>query len=396
MVKNLQSIRIFHNKFFLIILVLLIQLVQSCNSKEETKETVLSDSTKIDIDSTVETVEEQQLPASNNIIHYGGVTDDENKNALETFSPFTQVHSLAKLSIQIKDSLEMLHEVQVLTDPQDSSIFMPYQERAYEAILNYKKMLESGKPLQDKCPSLLELDRTTKPEDKSVGLLSVAGASNFIAHGKFFFLGGAPFIEKIQENDTVFTDLKGNPEVRFETSISENGNFLLNSIYHHKPMRLDISYGPPLGSYDLGPQEVNGIGTLKHTFFNRIPAFFLTEAGLVSANLISITLKLVPEDLGCNSDQPYIEFACSKNIGADEILGIYIPYTTENLTSCTINRPSDLVWTADINGDGVADFACVSGTYSGMISDTMAENLWFVNINGTWKIIDWAQTLDCT
>ena len=51
---------------------------------------------------------------------------------------------------------------------------------------------------------------------------------------------------------------------------------------------------------------------------------------------------------------------------------------------------------ADFNLDGIQDIACVSDSFEGISSDTMAENLWFINIKGEWKVIDWGRQLDCT
>ena len=111
---------------------------------------------------------------------------------------------------------------------------------------------------------------------------------------------------------------------------------------------------------------------------------------------ISITVKIVPESLGCVSDQPRIEFACATSLESEDILAVYIPYQGDSKVSFTVNNPNSTVWTADLNGDGIADIACVSATFEGISSDTLAEVLWFVNIQGTWQIIDWGQDLDCT
>ncbi len=350
-------------------------------------------------DSTLSLPEEDAapLPKVNNIIQYAGATDSEIKIALQTFSPFTPIHSLAHQAIEIKDSLEMLRGTQQLTDPNDSLIFRPYEIKAYQAILAYKERMTSGPVLKDYCPSILKLDRSAEPNDSSSMVLPKVEASAFLSHGNFFFLGGAPFIYKLQtDNNTIYTDPQGNAETRFGSSTTENGNFLLSSFYHFKNVPINITFGPPLDSYDSGPQEVNGIGSLIHTFVNRIPVFFLTEDGLVPAHLISVTLKVVPENMGCVSDQPRIDFACSKNLGENEILGVYIPYNSPPITSCITTRPNNFLWTADLNGDGIPELACVSGTFEGISSDTMAESLWFININGTWQILDWAEDLDCT
>jgi hypothetical protein len=250
---------------------------------------------------------------------------------------------------------------------------------------------------KDHCPGLLELPRTTEVVDSSSHFLPEAKPSDFLSPGNFFFLGGAPFISRLQpEDNSTFTDSQGKPEMRFSSTITENGNYLFHSVHHFKNGPIDIQYGPPLYSHEMGPQEVRGIGSLIHKFVQRIPVFFITETGLVPAHMTSVTLQLVPKNLGCLSDQPNIEFICSKNVTEGEILGVYIPYGTSSLTSAVVSRPSDYVWTADINEDGIADLACVSSVFSGGISDIMSECLWFANINGTWQIIDWGRELDCT
>ncbi len=368
---------------------------ESCKPKEPKDPSTSMSSQSDSISSQPE--EETQPLKANNIIAYGGASNPEVSVALETFSPFTLIQTLASRSIEIKDSLEMVRETQSLTDPKDSLIFMPYETEAHLAILEYRRLMASGPVLKDLCPSLIEINRITEANDSSFNILPPAEKSKFLSHGSFFFLGGAPFIDKIRTDDnTVYTDPQGKPETRFVSSVPENASYLLNSIYHFKNGPINITFGPPLNSYDNGPKEVNGIGSLCHNFINRMPVFFLTENGVVPAHLIAVTIKLVPENMGCVSDQPQIEFACSQNIEEDEILGVYIPYHSAPISSSTISRPNNLLWTADINSDGIPDIACVSGTFEGISSDTMMESLWYVNIDGVWKIIDWAQDLDCT
>lgn len=384
--------------FFSLILVLNWLLLLSCNPTEK-KEAATSPATHPDSTASSPLDKKEPAPPATSIIQYDGAADDKNKIALETFLPFTPLPALAERAIGVRDSIEIVRESERLTDPKDSLIFMPYVTSAYKAILAYQQLMASGPVLTDHCPSLLQLSRLTEPGDSSFSLLPKAGKSGLFSQGNFFFLGGAPFINKMSSNDSaVFADSQGNPETRFESSITDNGNYLVNSIYHSKQALIPttVTFGPPLGSYDNGPQDVNGIGSLIHTFVNRIPAFFLTEMGLVPAHLISFTLKLVPQDLGCVSDQPRIEFACSKDLEEEAILGVYIPYNSKTVTSCKITRQNRALWTADLNGDGMADLACVSDTFEGIASDAMAEVLWFVNLNGTWEIIDWGQELDCT
>jgi hypothetical protein len=359
-----------------------------------------TDSTATDTVGTLPQAVEAEYPEENVVIHdiieYGGAADDEIKTTLTTLSPFAAVQELARLSIQVKDSLEATLESQELVSPKDSVIFRPYEIKAYKAILEYKKLMTSGSSIKDNHPTLLQLNRATSEGDSTFTVLPPVGDSKLLAHGNFFFLGGAPFISKIRKDDIdVFTDAKGNPETHF-TIATENTDYLLTSMYHFKNVKFNITFGPPLNSYDFGPQEVNGIGSLIHTFDERIPVFFLTKTGLIQGHFTSIKMKLVPEYLGCVADLPEPEFVCSKNLSENDILGIYIPYDTTPITTCNVTQ-QDYVWTADLNGDGIADVAAVSSNSFGEASgDTLSEMLWFVNINGTWKIIDWGHELDCT
>jgi hypothetical protein len=327
-------------------------------------------------------------------IEYHAALNDSIRAALETFPPFASVQVLAGSAIRLKDSISYLSESEQ-AETKDKQVVLPYEAAAYDAILAYRKHMASGTALANDGPGLLQLTRTTGAGDSSVYLLPKAGSSSFLSHGKFFFIGGYPFIEKIPPVDGTYTNAEGNPETRYESSLTENGNFLLTSLYGFRSAPFTVKFGPPLQSYEGSPRDVNGIGSLIHEYAQRPSVFFLTETGLVSAEIISITLKLAPEDLGCTSDQPRILFACHKFLQARDILGVYIPYGSPAPTTCTVTRDGAL-WTADVNGDGIADFASVSGTFEGISSDTMRDVLWFVNIDGEWKIIDAARELDCT
>ncbi len=380
-----------------IVLILFIITVQSCKQKEQTETTVEQ------TDSVSTQPQEPTQPApetSSSFVQYNGASDDEIKRKLEAFSPLTEILSLASQAIKIKDSLysNNMNNQGGTIPPKDSVLFNQQENKTYKTIVAYKKMLLQGPSTKDACPSLMQLTRDVAPGDSSVGFLPQAGRSQFFSQGNFFFLGGAPFIGKLQPPDeATFTDASGKPETRFTTDITENGNFFLNSIYHFKNLPTEVTFGPPLRSYYGWSREVHSIGSLIHRFTNRLPVFLLTEEGVVSGSLSAVTIKLVPENLGCISDQPIIEFACSKSIEAQDILVVYIPYTSSTPTSCIVTRNDNRVWTADRNGDGVDDIACVSGSYMGMASGgIIAESLWFVNIDGQWKIIDAGENLDCT
>jgi hypothetical protein len=365
-----------------------------CKPKTDTEVQV----TAIDSTNNLAAEASDNNAASTNIhIEYEGASNDSIRMAMETFAPLLDIYTYARRAIYIRDSIEMIRGTQELSNLQDSLAFGPFETKAYDAIVAYKKSMMSGTALREPCPKLPQLNRVTAAGDSSYSVLPPAGASQYLADGNFFFLGGRPFIYKIHpEDNAVYTAPDGKPETRFECSVTENTNFLLKSIYHEKQPRINIAYGPPLRSYDGGPQEVNGIGSLVHEFTSRIPVYFLTAKGSVPAHLISIAVKVVPENLGCVSDQPLAMFACAASLEAEDILAVYIPYRADQNVTCTLNNTNSILWTADLNGDSIADIACVSATFEGISSDTLAEVLWFANIMGTWQIIDWGQDLDCT
>jgi hypothetical protein len=338
-------------------------------------------------------------PGNREFIRFNGTTDDEVRKQLESFPAFDQVYQLTSRYVAFQDSLEAVRNLwggQPFTDPKDTTMIFPYKQKAYQAILNYKKQMISGVTSQKELPTLLDLTRIPEEGDSSLQILPPAGPSDLLTAGNFFFLGGAPFLSKLSSRDDTnfFTDEHGKPETRFGLSLQDNASYLLNSISHAKHPAIEITSGVPLYSYEMGQVEVHGIGSLTHNFVGRIPAFFITEEGLVPAKLISVQLKLAP-DYDCGSGPAYIELACATSVEEKSILGIYIPYETSPASS-TFSRPSNNVWTADLNSDGVDDFACVTNSYMGDMDYVIMESLWYANINGTWQIIDWAEMPECT
>lgn len=376
-----------------------ILLVAGCKPKDhvETSEDQMIDT----VSAQQQKTEQLHLPeTSSEFIQYNGAVDDDIRNTLEIFSPLEEVLALAKEDISIKDGIYSKHisNEKAVIPNEDSTLFLQQETKAYNAILAYEQMMSKGPSLKGTCPTLTQLTRNTLDGDSSRSILPKAGSSKFFSQGDFFFIGGAPFIGKLEPTDNAtFTDSEGKPETRFATDIPENLNYLLNSIYHNKNLPTEVKLGPPLRSYYGWSREVRGIGSLIHQFINRVPVFFLTEEGVVPASIISVTVKLVPENLGCISDQPAIELACSKSINAKDVLGIYIPYGASSPTKFTITRNESRLWTADLNGDGVDDLACVLGSYLGIASGAaIAESLWFINIDGQWQIVDSGRNLDCT
>jgi len=360
-----------------------------CTSKTATQDSAV-DSTAI---APEEEEEPEELPRVE--IKYNGAVRDSILTSLETIPMLLEVGTWFHDAVNIKDSLFYARGETGVKDPKDSLLIKSSVAKAYEAILAYQQSMAKELPKLDACPDLLQLTRVTEDDDSSLLRLPDVKASQIFERNGFFFLGGGPFVSKRSSPDgAVFTDPKGNPETRFVAGITENTNYLLKSMFYFKRVSAHVTFGPPLSSYDGPGHEVNGIGSLIHEFDSRIPAFFLTEKGIVPASLVSVQVKL-SEEYGCVSSLPQSEFACSADLAESDILGIYIAYKNMPLASCAVTRQGG-VWTADLNGDAIPDLACVSGTFSGASSDVMAEALWFINDKGDWKILDWGREVDCT
>jgi hypothetical protein len=365
-------------------------------SRPATESETASDSTTYEDDSlqyaTSDEVDEPSSEPLNDVVDYYGSIDDSVEMVLASFEPLEKVLSTARSAIYFKDSIERVRETTDLTDPKDSALFLPKMREAYAAIMSYQAAMKNGIKSTDKCPKLTDIVRTPGESDKTSEYLPEAGDSK-LSQGDFFFVGGAPFI--MRESDP-YPGPGGKPERHYSTLATENANYLFNSIYHQTGGAVDVTFGPPLDSYESGSQEVNGIGSLIHTFKQRIPVYFMTSNGPVDATLISATIKIVPEGMGCISDEPAYTFASFEDLGDYEILGIFIPYQNIPLGNMQVNYLDVGVWTADLDGDRVSDIACVKSIFSGISSDEMNEVLWFGNINGEWRIIDWGADPDCT
>jgi hypothetical protein len=272
-----------------------------------------------------------------------------------------------------------------------NSMVAPLMQTGFDRILAYKRLLDFGVPLPGSIPSIV---RTGPVADSlSRRILPKAGNSAYLSGGRFFFLGGGPFLKRFRK-DTTFTDGRGKPEIRFSCSINWNTAYILKILRRINRVRINVGFGPPLVSYDLGPQDINGIGSLVHELVNRIPVFFLTEEGAVPGQLIAVNQKLVAESLGCVSDLPEVFFSCA-TIPNEEILGVYLPYDTDTPPSCTVSH-NKRRWTADLNNDGIPEFAAVSHTFIGATQETLVFIIWYANIGGRWQMVDQAAELDCT
>jgi hypothetical protein len=324
-------------------------------------------------------------PEIHDIIEYIGV-EDAVKAEATSFKPFTTLSARVASFISQKDSLRSA----------GMDAFKEQEKIIYAAILDYKREMEAGNLTDNRAIALLHLTRRIGSGDSSFSKLPEAGGGSFFSDGNFFFVGGAPFIgrlvsyDSITNQEKVVRDSNGDPELHFQVG-TENVDFLFKSIMHFKKPRIKVSFGGPLGTYDGPPDEVKGIGSIIHNFEENIPAFFLTEKGLVPAHLRYYGAPFTVQ-YSCYSNYARLVFACSTNIEANEILAVYIPYGNNNQTECSVNREGKWLWTADLNADGIADIACAIG----ITEDTLTEILWFANVNGEWKIIDYSYEPFCT
>ena len=297
-------------------------------------------------------------------------------NTQEEAPLLSTICSLASLSVSCKDQLEWKKGFSGLTETEDSLVFGPIEDSAYQAIMEYKRLLALGAPLPGSMPKLIGEIPFSDTDFQQ--FLPYAVTSFITDKEKFFFLGGGYFLSHLPSDEAeVFKDPQGNREVRYACWINRNTEYILDVVRRLYPGRINISFGPPLDSYESGPIEVKGIGSLLHEFLDPVPVFFLTQSGMVPARLVSVRVKPVPQDLGCISDRPGLIFGCTKP------------------PSCIVNRKKQL-WTADLNNDGKPDLAAFSETFEGISSDTMMRITWFINSNGKWKLIDQAEELDCT
>jgi hypothetical protein len=236
-------------------------------------------------------------------------------------------------------------------------------------------------------------------EDSTFAFLPELQAS-FFSNGNFFFVGGAPFIEQHIEYDTatnqqiIFKDANQKSEQRFRIHDTENRYHILKSIMHYKKPKVSIDFGGPVYMSDLPADDVRGIGSVKHNFGKEVPVFFLMDSGVAQGHLKYFREPFTTQ-YPCYSDDTHLIFSCSPDIDVEQIIGIYIPYSDNGLTTCAISRPDRWSWTADLNNDTIPDIACVIDINNGPESGVM-EMLWFANVNGTWKIIDYGLMPFCS
>jgi hypothetical protein len=259
-------------------------------------------------------------------IEYDGTADDSIKYKLATLPSLLEACLIARRYVRLRDSIWYKHENFKIGDPKRS--LDSAEMKAYRAFMTDKKKAETGLVIPEKCPNLLQLNRTVAAGDVTHAILPDVQPSSLLADGSFFFLGGSPFLENIYpEDNAVFTDPSGHPERRFACVLNENVNYALTSLLHFKKVPVRIALAPELTPYDdeLSERNVKGIGSIIHEFINSIPVSFITEQGIVTARLTNLKTNTFPGRVGCYSGQPRLQFACSKNLDAHEILAVYIP-----------------------------------------------------------------------
>lgn len=327
---------------------------------------------------------EQELPHVN-IGYYWGDAFRETKD----FKPFDAVYQGSLAARKIRDSLWYAH-----TDgaseftATDSAAFMPGVNKAYDVILQYTEQAKAGfKTERRKRPVRSE---GLQPDDESHQSLRES-SSTTLTNADFMFLGGAPFVTQQAE---VFRDPSGNPETHYVIQIPENAEFFFNYVYSQNPGPMELGYGPPLNVYEGTDIDIKGIGSITHILKNRIPVWFLTSDGPVSATLIDVTIKLGYE-YGCVANTPAYTFACSEDVDAGSIFGVFSSVTKLPIEK-SVSSSFPQIWEYDIDGDGNADLARIESTFSGAASDAMVVAIWYVKIGDDWTVLDYGSEPDCT
>jgi hypothetical protein len=383
-----------HRARFVVLLVFIVLLASCKRAEQPGKEEALNHSnTDTSTGPAVATANDKQAvstyvpPELHEVIDYVG-QENNFRDPSYAFEPFAKLSALVTNFISHKDSLR-----------QSTGAFEKQERVVHAAIMNYKRDVESGKYHGDNGGSLLDLPRALGSKDSSFAFLPEARPS-FFRNSDFFFLGGAPFVQQHIVYDTVthqekfFYGADGKPELYLKVTDTENKYHLLKSIMRVKRPRVKVDFGGAVNVYDGPPDDVKGIGSVIHNFVDELPVFFLMENGIVPGLLKYYQVPFT-DQYACYSDYPYLIFSCRTNIDPSQIVGVYIPYDDQVPNTCAVSRPNKWNWSADLNNDQIPDIACVIGTYEGVESGVL-EMLWFVNFNGTWKIIDYGAVPSCT
>lgn len=137
-------------------------------------ENVISESTAASEPAGDGIQEEQILPDLRNLVVYNTPEEDSIWSVLTAYPPFQAIQRLAWAAIQAKDSL-----AEDGFSPADSTIFPPQELKAYRAILDYKRAMNSPTRLAS-FPGLFALTRNAEVTDSGSNFLPQPGPSVFL------------------------------------------------------------------------------------------------------------------------------------------------------------------------------------------------------------------------
>lgn len=149
--------------------------------------------------------------------------EDESDNKIASDNIFSNlgkapslyaICSLATRSMRLKVGLDSEPNTDNLADSVDSLNYVPVENEAYMAILEYQKLLSSGIQLKGEIPSVIR--HKTQKFKNSLQILPKVKASSFLKDRNFFFIGGGSFIRRYESGSGkyIFNDPDNNPEIR--------------------------------------------------------------------------------------------------------------------------------------------------------------------------------------
>jgi hypothetical protein len=305
-----------------------------------------------------------------------------------TFEPFDDVYQKARKVFRLRDSLYFAREGNY--QPGDSLAFSQETEDAYTDLVKYTEQAKSS-TLATARGKLPRRSSVLNEEDESFERLRES-SSTTLDKLDFMFIGGAPFVTK--EPD-VFKDQQGNPETHYIVQIPENAEFFFNYVYSLQPSRMELTYGPPISSYEGPDVELHGIGSITHNIKDPMQVWLLTTDGAVTATILKVTMKLGAER-GCISNNTAYTLACSKDLDPDAIFGVFTSADKISLGNSNSVIFGSYLWEIDLDGDGQAEFARIESTFSGASSDALKVAIWYMMVDGQWTPLDYGTEPDCT
>jgi hypothetical protein len=265
------------------------------------------------------------------------------------------------------------------------------EQRAYTLIMCYQQALLCTQGIRQARPSMPLL----KHNRSKVSFPPKAPAS-LLKPDNFFFIGAGKFLERMEKLDT---NLQGEPEMRLYCQLNANTTRIMSMLRSMDNAPVETSFGPPVGfghseECHAWDKAIFGIGSLTHTLKRDLPVYLITTHGVTPGRLAQVIDLLFDPYQGCVSDQPKVRIGMTQ-LAKGEILGIFIPYEPISLDKCTVTQKKGK-WLADLDGDGNADIGGYVRYASASVPGQLFEGVWYANINGEWKVIDWAEDLDCS